>query len=185
MFPPIHIFDVPQLVGSRPHGKTPDAAFVSVSGRRRAGGNLCAGTRRAGANTVGAFREILAVQRGCGPHRENSAVGFAGNRARAFARRSLRPLSGEVPRRVGQGRNGSLRNRTSCSPFPLHSMKKRASSPCRPQRMPGYRISRCSKSLRLRFIRGLLTIWRNRARSCSMVRLCSSAMWAAAPATSA
>ena len=45
--------------------------------------------------------------------------------------------------------------------------------------------SRCSKSRPRRSIPGSPTTWRNRARSCSTARSCWSATWAAAPAISA
>ena len=81
----------------------PHAAVLPVSGRRPAGRRLRARAGRAGADASGALREILALQSRRRPHRQDPAVGLAGDRTRPLAGRSLRALHRQIPRRVGQG----------------------------------------------------------------------------------
>ncbi len=78
------------------------AALVPVSGRRAAGGHVRARTGRDCADAAGAFREDLAVESGCRSHREDPAVGCAGERARAVAGGSFGAVSGQIPRGVGR-----------------------------------------------------------------------------------
>ena len=55
-------------------------------------GVVRARTGRPGAHAPGALGEIVALESRCGPHRENSALGFAGDRPRALAGGSLGAL---------------------------------------------------------------------------------------------
>ena len=84
-FPPVHIFETPQLVAPGTRRAAPHAAFVPVSRRRPAGRRLRARAGRAGAHAPGALGQVLALESGCRSHREDPAVGFAGDRPRALA----------------------------------------------------------------------------------------------------
>ena len=57
--------------------------------------------------TAGAFSEILAVESRCRPHGEDPAVGFAGRRPRALARRSFRALPRHISRAWDNAATGS------------------------------------------------------------------------------
>ena len=114
--------------GRRARGAAPHAAFVSVPRRRPAGRRLRARAGRAGAHAAGALGEIVAVESRRRPHRQDPAVGFAGDRARALAGGGLGALPRQVPRGVGHvPRARRWPSRTSCSRCPRRSTKRRAS----------------------------------------------------------
>ena len=106
-FPPVHIFETPQLVAPARVEPRRTLPFVPVPGRRRAGGRLCPRAGRAGAHASGAFGQILALESGCGPHRQDPALGFAGDGPRALAGGGLGAADRQVPRGVGQGQGAA------------------------------------------------------------------------------
>ena len=114
--------------GRRARRSAPHAAFVPVPRRGAAGGRLRARAGRAGAHAAGAFGQILALESRRGPHRQDPALGFAGDRARAFAGGSF-----GAHHRPSSARSGTARrarrwpSRTSSSPCRPRSTKRRAS----------------------------------------------------------
>ena len=129
-FPPIHIFEIPQLVAPgrmEPRRTLPSFLFLEE------GQPVGTYAREQGAHrahAAGAQREIVALQSGCRSHGENPALGRRRRRARALAGRSLGAIPRRNARSVGfRAQFGPLPIRTSSSPSPHRSTKKRANSP--------------------------------------------------------
>ena len=123
-FPPVHIFETPQLVAAgrvEPRRTLPSFLFLEDGA---AGGRLRARTGRAGAHAPGAFGQIVALQSGRGPHRQNPAVGFAGDRPRALAGGSFGAVHRQVPRGVGP-REGRAAGRAGHRPHRARLVRRR------------------------------------------------------------
>jgi len=100
-YPPIHIFEVPQLVAP---GKTEPRAYAPFVHVLEDGRPVGVYAREQGAlgthAAVHSVKSWLSNPR-CRPHRENPAMGFPGDRARALAGRSVRGVPAQVPRGLG------------------------------------------------------------------------------------
>ncbi len=154
-FPPVHIFETPQLVAPgrvEPRRTLPSFLFLED------GQPVGVYAREQGAlvpTRLVHSREILALESRRRSHREDSALGFARNRTRALARRSLRALSRQVPRRVGP-RQSRAAGRAGHRPHRSRLVRRRGARTDRDGRAatPASSASRCSKSPPRRSIRG-------------------------------
>ncbi len=106
-FPPLHIFETPQLVAAgrvEPRRTLPSFLFLEDG---QPVGAVRARAGRAGAHAAGALGQIVALESGCGPHRQDPAVGFAGDRAACSRRWKFRRASSPSSARSGTARKGA------------------------------------------------------------------------------